>query len=73
MFDDLRNEASKQYDEESQALYKPAANTIAASGGRSRKILGMTSIQRFIIVVMLMMTTCALGFLCLFLTGRIGF
>lgn len=73
MFDDLRNEASKQYDEEAQALYKPAANTIAASGGRSRKILGMTSIQRFIIVVMLMMTTCALGFLCLFLTGRIGF
>ncbi len=73
MFDDLRNEASKQYDEESQALYKPAANTIAASGGRSRKILGMTSIQRFIIVVMLLMTTCALGFLCLFVTGRIGF
>ncbi|MBI3163918.1 MAG: hypothetical protein IPG44_01630 [Anaerolineales bacterium] len=73
MFDDLRNEASKQYDEESQAIYKPAANTIAASGGRSRKILGMTSIQRFIIVVMLLMTTCAVGFLCLFLTGRIGF
>lgn len=73
MFDDLRNEASKQYDEESQAVYKPAANTIAASGGRSRKILGMTSIQRFIIVVMLLMTTCAVGFLCLFLTGRIGF
>lgn len=72
MFDDLRNEASKQYDEESQAIYKPAANTIAA-GGRSRKLFGMTSIQRFIIVVMLMMTTCALGFLCLFLTGRIGF
>lgn len=73
MFDDLRNEASKQYDEESQAIYKPAANTIAASGGRSRKILGMTSIQRFIIVVMLLMTTCVLGFLCLFVTGRIGF
>lgn len=73
MLDDLRNEASKQYDEESQAIYKPAANTIAASGGRSRKILGMTSIQRFIIVVMLLMTTCALGFLCLFVTGRIGF
>jgi len=72
MFDDLRNEASKQYDEESQAIYKPAAGTIAASGGRSRKILGMTSLQRFIIVVMLMMTTCALGFLCLFVTGKIG-
>ena len=72
MFDDLRNEASKQYEEESQAHYQPAANTIAASGGRSRKILGMTSIQRFIIVVMLMMTTCALGFLCLFVTGKIG-
>lgn len=73
MFDDLRNEASKQYDEESQAIYKPAAGTIAASGGRSKKLLGMTSIQRFIIVVMLLMTTCALGFLCLFVTNKIGF
>lgn len=72
-FNDLRNEASKQYEEESQAIYKPAANTIAASGGRSKRLLGMTSIQRFVIVVMLMMTTCALGFLCLFLTGKIGF
>jgi hypothetical protein len=74
MYDDLRNEASKQYEEESQAIYKPAANTTAAAPRkRSKKILGMTSMQRFVIVFLMMMTTCVLGFLCLFATGKIGF
>ncbi|GJQ37462.1 MAG: hypothetical protein HS100_02775 [Anaerolineales bacterium] len=72
MLDDLRNDAAKQYEEESQALYKPAANTLA-SRRRSKRILGMTSFQRFVILFMLMFATCGLGFLCLFATGRIGF
>jgi hypothetical protein len=73
MFDDLRNDAAKQYEEESQAIYKPAANTAAAPRARSKKILGMTSVQRFVITFLLMLATCVLGSLCLFVTGRIGF
>lgn len=73
MFDDLRNDAAKQYEEESQAIYKPAANTTAAPRARSKKLLGMTSIQRFVIVFLLLLATCVLGFLCLFAFGRIGF
>ena len=74
MFDDLRNDASKQYEEEVQAEYKPAA---ISSGGaprrRSKKLFGLTSMQRFVIVFLLMMATCVMGFLCLFATGRIAF
>lgn len=72
MFDDLRNDAAKQYEEESQAIYQPAANT-AASRPRSKRFLGMTSIQRFVIIFLLMLATCVIGFLCLFATGKIGF
>lgn len=72
MFDDLRNDAAKQYEEESQAIYQPAANTAAAPRPRSKKFLGMTSFQRFVIVFMLMIASCVIGFLCLFATGRIG-
>ncbi|MBL8092429.1 MAG: hypothetical protein JNJ43_19000, partial [Anaerolineales bacterium] len=53
MFDDLRNDASKQYEEEAQAEYQPAAGTTAARG-RSPRFLGMTSVQRFILVFLLM-------------------
>lgn len=73
MFDDLRNEASKQYEEESQALYQPAANTTAAPRPRQKRFLGMTSFQRFVIVFLLMVATCVIGFLCLFAFGKIGF
>lgn len=72
MFDDLRNDASKQYEEEAQAEYQPAAGT-TATRGRSPRFLGMTSVQRFILVFLLMLATCVIGFLCLFVTGRIAF
>jgi hypothetical protein len=74
MFDDLRNDASKQYEEEVQAEYQPAA--VSSTGQprrRSTKILGMTSIQRFVLVFLLMTATCVIGFLCLFVTGKIAF
>lgn len=76
MFDDLRNDAAKQYEEEVKAEYKPAAGTKAAAAvgrRRSKKFLGMTSFQRFVIVFLLMVATCILGSLCLFATGRIAF
>lgn len=70
MFDNLREEAASFYESEEQAKYQPAA---AARGGRSRRFLGMTSLQRFIISVMLLLTVCIVGALCLMVTGRIGF
>ncbi len=70
MFDNLREEASSFYDEEDQANYQPAAGT---TGGRSSRFLGMTSIQRFVIAIMLLFTVCILGALCLLVTGRSGF
>ncbi|NWF62929.1 MAG: hypothetical protein HXY38_01365 [Chloroflexi bacterium] len=71
MFDDLRNDAVKQYEEQAQAEYYPAAGTPAAQG-RPRRIFGMTSIQRFVIVFLLMIATCVIGFLCLFVFGKIA-
>lgn len=74
MFDDLRNDAAKQYEEEAQTLYKPAAGTIAAEPrARPKKFLGMTSLQRFVLAFLLMLATCMIGFLCLFVTERIAF
>lgn len=69
MFDNLREESTKDFDE--QAKYQPAAGT-----GRKRKssrFLGMTSMQRFVIVVLLSLMTCAIGMLCLLATQRIVF
>jgi len=73
MLDDLRNDASKQYEEEAQAEFQPAAGTTSAPRARSKKIFGMTSLQRFVLVFLLMMATCVIGFLCLFVSGSIGF
>lgn len=72
MFDDLRNDAVKQYEEEAQAEYQPASISTNPQI-RSGKLLGMTSIQRFVLVFMLMMATCVVGFLCLLAFGKIGF
>lgn len=72
MFDDLRNDAAKQYEEEVQAEYQPAAGTTTARG-RSPRFLGLTSVQRFVLVFLLSIATCVIGFLCLFVTGRIAF
>ena len=73
MFDDLRNDAAKQYEEDVQAEYQPATVSTAATPKRSTKFLGMTSMQRFVLVFLLMVATCVIGFLCLFAFGRIGF
>ncbi|MFZ5878062.1 MAG: hypothetical protein ACOY0R_01710 [Chloroflexota bacterium] len=76
MLDNLRDEANSQpffQDDadlttaETTALPEPAAPR--ASGGR---FLGMTSGQRFIISVMLLIMVCIIGFACLWMTGSIG-
>lgn len=71
MFDNLREESSKGFEE--QAKFQPAAGTRRAAGTSSNRFLGMTSIQRFVIMLLIMLTVCALGTLCLLATQRIMF
>ncbi len=68
MIDNLREESSRDFEE--QAKYQPAAGT---SKRKPTRFLGMTSIQRFVIAVLLMFTVCVLGALCLLATQRIMF
>jgi hypothetical protein len=73
MFDNLRDD-SHGYKEEGQAKFQPASGT--ASGPiapRSSRFLGMTSIQRLVIAVLLLAAVCVLGAMCLLVTGKIGF
>jgi hypothetical protein len=70
MFDNLREESTKDFDE--QAKYQPAAGT-KRSGGKSKRFLGMTSMQRFVLVVLMMSVVCVLGTLLLLATGKFVF
>ncbi|MBI5823637.1 MAG: hypothetical protein HZB18_06385 [Chloroflexi bacterium] len=73
MFDNLREQVSaKPFSDEEEAKFQPAAGT-EYSSRRSTRILGMTPIQRFVIVVMLFMAVCVIGALTLLVTGKIGF
>lgn len=76
MFDNLRDEAaSTSYYEEDVAKFQPAAGTDAgtSSAGRPSRFLGMSSGQRFIIAIMLLMGVCLIGAMCLLATNKIGF
>ncbi|MCL4270629.1 MAG: hypothetical protein KJZ72_13840 [Anaerolineales bacterium] len=69
MFDDLRNEAaSKPFYDEEEAQYQPAASTYSSE--KPGRFLGMTSLQRFVLVFLLMMAVCVIGSLVLFVTGK---
>ena len=76
MFDNLRNDAnSSLYEEDDTELFpEEEVQAVAATPRRKAdgKLLGMTSMQRFIIAMMLMIAVCTLGTMCLLLTGKIG-
>ena len=74
MFDNLREEVSAKpfLDDEEEAKFQPAAGTESAGGSRSTRILGMTAVQRFVIVFMLFLAVCVIGSLFLFVTGKIS-
>jgi len=75
MFDNLREEVSAKpfFDDEEEAKFQPAAGTELAGGSRSSsRILGMTAIQRFVIVFMLFLAVCVIGSLFLFVMGKIS-
>ena len=78
MFDNLRDDAANSfYEEDDSDLFLEEVEEVAPSittspRKKSGKLLGMTDIQRFIIAVMLLITVCTLGTMCLLLTGKIG-
>jgi len=75
MFDNLREDAAKPVYEE-EAKFQPAAGTEASSifaAPGSRRILGMTGVQRFVIAVLFFLAVCIIGAMALFVTGKIGF
>jgi len=69
MFDDNFREDAAFKDETPAS---PAEIDAAPSLRSGRRFLGMTSIQRFIIAVLMMVMVCALGMGCLLVTGKIG-
>jgi hypothetical protein len=76
MFDNLREDAAASpfYEEEEAATLQPVKSSepfFAATG--SRRILGMTGVQRFILSVMMFMAVCLVGGMALLVTGKIGF
>ena len=72
MFDNLRDEAASSPFYEEEAKFQPAAGT-GPSPKRSKRILGMTAIQRFVITFMIMLAVCIIGAMVLLATGKIGF
>jgi hypothetical protein len=70
MFDNLRDDSSNTFSEDIEAKYQPAAGYTGRSG--SKRFLGMTSMQRFVIAVLLMLTVCIFGAMALLLMGRIA-
>ncbi len=75
MFDNLREDAASGSYYEEEPKFQPAANTkAAASPARpSKRILGMTGVQRFVITFMLFMAVCVIGAMALLITNKIAF
>ncbi|MDP1716140.1 MAG: hypothetical protein Q8L41_15490 [Anaerolineales bacterium] len=75
MFDNLRDEtAPTSYYEEDEVKFESATETEVEMpfARRSSRLLGMTSIQRFVIAVMLLLAVCVIGALCLLVANKIG-
>ncbi|MDK1029528.1 MAG: hypothetical protein QGD96_09395 [Anaerolineae bacterium] len=75
MFDNLRDDNSTSYYEDSASDLNPVKTDSSKSSSsvyKKGKIFGMTAFQRFIISSMLLIAVFSLGTMCLFLTGKIG-
>lgn len=72
MIDNLRDEAASDPFYKEEAKFQPAAGTESLPK-RSKRILGMTGIQRFVIAFMIMLAVCIIGAMALLALGKIGF
>lgn len=77
MIDNLRQDAESSpfYEEEGAAKFKPTSNTESffSPPASSRRILGLTGVQRFVIVLMFFLAVCLIGGMALLILGKIGF
>jgi hypothetical protein len=77
MFDNLREDAASTpfYEEEESEKFQPAASTTPffSVPSSSRRILGMTGVQRFVIAFLFFMAVCLIGGMALLVTGKIMF
>lgn len=75
MFDNLREQANSTPFYEDEDQFRKAEGLSAAPPPRriaNGSFLGMSPGQRFIIAVMLLIAVCALGSMCLLITGKIS-
>ncbi len=74
MFDSLRQQASNDQPTPAEAPLGPEPTFAMAPEppATGQSFLGMNPTQRLIIAVLLMVTVCALGTMCLMVTGRLG-
>ena len=73
MFDNLRDSAF--YEEEPEDLYQESVEKKSAAAPKRRRkgrFLGMTAKQRFFISMMFMFTVCIMGFLTMFVLGKMS-
>jgi hypothetical protein len=79
MVDNLREDAasSQFYDEEESPNLQPdtslRSQAFFGAPASSRRILGMTGVQRFLITFMLFLAVCLIGGMALLVMGKIGF
>ncbi|MBI5351166.1 MAG: hypothetical protein HZB50_00855 [Chloroflexi bacterium] len=71
MFDNLREEASKEFEEE--AKFQPGFGASSSEPARPSNLFGMTPFQRFVIAFMLMIAVAVIGVMFLLVMGKIGF
>ena len=61
MLDNLREDAASSSLYEEEAKFQSAAGSVPATRARSGRFLGMSAMQRFVIVFMLMLAVCVIG------------
>ncbi len=72
MFDNLRDQANASQFEENEAQFQSVDDSVPGSPFSSERFLGMTSVQRFIISVIIMIMVCSVGAMFLLVTGKFG-
>jgi len=75
MFDDLRNSDQPFFEGEQVKKKEPVfsmPSRPAVKKKKSKKILGMTAAQRFVLSTLLFLSVCMVGIAVLFVTGRIA-
>lgn len=74
MFDSLREQSISEppLDAGSSLGAEPSFDASPAPAPTGGVFLGLTAAQRLIIAVLLMLSVCVLGTMCLMISGRIG-